>query len=308
MSNITEWLANLSWQTVVIIIVCLVALRYALSKQGTAAAKSAAEIAESLAIAMGLVFLIIRPFFVQAFFIPSPSMFPTLRGDADVQDHILVNKTVYRIRDPRAGEIVVFRAPKEALEGGGQFGADGGPGAKQTDFIKRVIGVPGDEIYVVPGYILVNGVKWTHASLDDSFGPGARVRLKRDGIYLDGERLSQKELADTFGRGAKIEIHAGYVVRNGRPLDESYLAEDPDTAYPDPDDPDLRKFANEGKLILREDGGLPRVRIPRGKFLMMGDNRNNSRDSRVWGPLDRNRVVGRAMFIFWPLSRIRWLR
>src|SRR3990172_1027632 len=118
MNNITEWLANLSPWTVVVVIVVLFGLRYALLKLRTQSAKSAAEIAESLAIAMGLVFLIIRPFFVQAFYIPSESMQPTLIGsnEARIHDHILVNKTVYRMRDPKHGEIVVFKAPPEATE------------------------------------------------------------------------------------------------------------------------------------------------------------------------------------------------
>jgi heme/copper-type cytochrome/quinol oxidase subunit 2 len=64
MNGITERLANLDWKTVVVIVVVLVGLRYALIKQGSAAAKSIAEIAESLAIAMGLVFLVIRPLFI----------------------------------------------------------------------------------------------------------------------------------------------------------------------------------------------------------------------------------------------------
>ncbi|HOP80621.1 MAG TPA: hypothetical protein PLZ21_08675, partial [Armatimonadota bacterium] len=68
MSSATEWIANLPWHTVVIVIIVLIGLRFALLRLDSAFAKSAAETAESLALAMGLVFLVIRPFFVQAFY------------------------------------------------------------------------------------------------------------------------------------------------------------------------------------------------------------------------------------------------
>lgn len=313
MSGITEWLANLSWQTVVVVIIILVGLRYTLLKLGTPGARSVAEIAESLAIAMGLVFLIIRPFFVQAFFIPSPSMVPTLQ----VHDHILVNKTVYRIRDPKPGEIVVFKAPPEAMELSGSIArADG----KQTDFIKRVVGVPGDEIYVVPGYVLVDGVRWDHDDLRNQLaGLDDMVRIKQDGVYVDQRRYDVDELAEKFGDNPKIELHPGYVVRNGKRLAEPYLAEDPDSAYPvaepDPTDPGsfqsfkfTQKALSEDRLELIRDGGPLRVKLGKDEYLMMGDNRNNSSDGRYWGPLDRERVVGRAMFVFWPFGRLQWSR
>src|SRR5438270_720239 len=91
-------------------------------------ARGLAEILESLIIAGILVFLIIRPFFVQAFFIPSESMEPTLLGhdagskqgsnttthDDTVHDHIFVNKLIYRYSEPKRGDIIVFRAPARA--------------------------------------------------------------------------------------------------------------------------------------------------------------------------------------------------
>ena len=114
--GITEWLANLPIHIVVIAIVVLLAVRFALIKRQARAAKAVAEIAESLAVAMGLVFLIIRPFIVQAFFIPSASMRPTLLE----RDHIMVNKFIYRFREPARGDVVVFLAPPEAPHGGKQ--------------------------------------------------------------------------------------------------------------------------------------------------------------------------------------------
>ncbi|MEN6372549.1 MAG: signal peptidase I [Armatimonadota bacterium] len=316
MSNITEWLANLPWYTVVATIIVLIVARFALLKRGTPSAKSMAEVAESLAIAMGLVFLIIRPFFVQAFFIPSESMVPTLL----IHDHILVNKAVYRVRDPQHGDIVVFNAPPAALEASGILEP------KQIDYIKRLIGVPGDEIYVVPGYVLVDGVKFSRLDIeqqiakktgyiyyDNSGNPrdDLSVKLAKDGVYVDGKRISSKELADYLDRvNPEIEIHPGYVWRNGKILNEPYTAEDPDSAYPDLSDArtNLPKMIAEGKLKLIQNKGHERIKLSKGEYLMMGDNRNHSSDGRFWGPLDRDRVVGRAMFTFFPFGRFQWDR
>lgn len=319
MNNVTEWLANLSYTAVCIVIVVLIGVRYVLLKYKAPWAKSLAETAESLAIAMGLVFLIIRPFFVQAFYIPSPSMEPTLLGHKEptpIHDHILVNKTVYRLRDPRHGDIVVFKAPPEALAMSGTLSPAENA---QADYIKRVVGVPGDEIEVKAGYITVNGRVYNHRDLHRALSSeGANpenmdVKIKNDGIYIDGVEISEEKLASDLGDDkAKIEAHPGYVIRNGKRLNEPYIAEDPEWDYPDPSDPitgsALEKAVARGKLKLLGSGDNLRIKLMPGELLMMGDNRNNSSDSRFWGPLDRDRVIGRAMFIFWPLNRIRWVR
>jgi len=104
------------------------------------------ELLDSGLIAFILVFLVIRPFVVQAFFIPSESMVPTLRP----QDRILVNKFIYRLNEARRGDIIVFEAPPEAREGDAK-----------RDFVKRLIGLPGDLIEIKSG----------------------------DGVYINGRRL-----------------------------------------------------------------------------------------------------------------------
>lgn len=95
-----------------------------------------------------LVAVLVRAFVLQTFYIPSPSMEHTL----NVLDRVLVNKLVYDFRDPKRGEIIVFEAPKEW-----QSGADG------EDFIKRIIGVPGDHISYDPASdvkkLTINGVQ-----------------------------------------------------------------------------------------------------------------------------------------------------
>jgi|SRR5579872_2685321 len=207
-------------------------------------ARAVAEILESLIIAGVLVFLIIRPFFVQAFFIPSESMELTLLGHdagpqhADtVHDHIFVNKLVYRYSEPKHGDIIVFRAPPEA------DGEHINPAEKKENvLIKRLIGVPGD-----------------------------RIEVKQSG------HLKTKDGAPAYA-----------VYRNGIELNEPYIKEPMDQPGPN---------ATHGvnhELVL-----------PPGRLFVMGDNRNDSNDSRYWGTLERTRVIGKANFIFFPFNRMR---
>jgi len=186
---------------------------------------SVLELLDSGLIAFVLVFMLIRPFLVQAFYIPSGSMVPTLR----VHDRILVNKFVYRLNEPRRGDIVVFEAPPQAH-----------PTAERQDFVKRLIGLPGDSIRIVCG----------------------------DGVYINGKRLEEP-------------------------------ADIPMPDYDWPADP----------------FGMPTgqdYQVPEGAYFVLGDNRNNSRDSHAWRDADgrpepelkAGRVLGKAMLVFWPPSRI----
>jgi len=139
------------------------------------------EIFDSLLIAFALVFFLIKPFVVAAFFIPSGSMRPTLHE----RDRLLVNKFIYRLTEPRRQDIIVFRAPPEAT-----------PDDSQKDFIKRLIGLPGDVIQV-RGYdgVYVNGVKLEESYIgplytaDYDFGP-SRVPEGRYFVMGDNRRDS----------------------------------------------------------------------------------------------------------------------
>jgi signal peptidase I len=99
------------------------------------------EFADSGIIAVLLIFCIVRPFFIQAFLIPSGSMRPSLLEG----DRIMVNKLVYFLRPPRHGEVAVFHAPPWA-------------DPQRRDFIKRIIGLPGDRVRVHNGRLYRNGV------------------------------------------------------------------------------------------------------------------------------------------------------
>ena len=359
LNDLMETLANLEWWQVLIIVAVLVAIRLALGKQ-TGVAKSVAETAESLAVAMALVFFVIRPFIVQAFFIPSASMHPTLLES----DHILVNKFIYRFSEPKRGDVIVFKSPPEAGQG-------------EKDFIKRVIAIPGDTVRITPGYVLIGNQEVHHKELREKLQRLARVEIKdgrvyEDGkvvpnweiallaqplvgrqpvrvehddlmqedrviigpsdrpamaldthdladllknrhsiklidseIYRDGKKVDKAKLAELYGTPrAKVKVVPGVVYINGKPLNEPYVAEDPDAEsfgrYPGGPEVSVNP-----EWIVVDKQGRQMVKIPKGKLLVMGDNRNDSNDARHWGLLDRSRVLGEAMVIFWPITRIR---
>jgi signal peptidase I len=146
--------------------------------------------------------LIIITFVVQAFYIPSGSMEPTLM----VNDRILVAKFLYRFEPVARGDVIVFRYPLNP----------------SRDFVKRVMGLPGN-----------------------------RVQLKEGVVYVNGQRISEK----------------GYTIK-----------------------PD---YGNYGP-----------VTVPRADYFVLGDNRNNSEDSRFFGYVPRANIIGKAIFIYWPPQRI----
>lgn len=269
----TEILANLSAGMVVLIALGLTVARLllvrpilTLSASERAAsgrieaelspfARGIAELLESFIIAGVLVFLIIRPFFVQAFFIPSESMEPTLLGHnagpspsgdnhaETVHDHIFVNKLIYRLGEPQRSDIIVFRAPKNA----DMESINRGREPQENVLIKRLIGVPGDTI-----------------------------EIKNGAVYRNGEKLNEP-VADKSGNPPP-----------GAPYSIKELMRETE--------PESARFGVGEPLKLGSD-----------ELFVMGDNRNDSNDSRYWGILKRDRVIGKAMFIFLPVNRIRVL-
>lgn len=178
---------------------------------------------EWVAVAIGalLVALLIKAFLLQAFYIPSASMEPTLHED----DRVLVNKLSYRIGDIQRGDIIVFAKPE-------------GAGGDIDDFIKRVIGLPGETV---------------------SFSGGS--------VFIDG-----------------LELEEGYVA--GAPT-------------------------NQPGSVINGCANTPAVAdtcvVPEGTVFVLGDNRTSSQDSRFFGPIDDDTIVGRAFLKVWPLGDIGFL-
>ncbi len=331
-ASLSETLGNLNVFWILGLVAGLSGLRFALLRSGTPAARAWAETAETGLIAVTVFLLILRPFVVQAFFIPSASMEPTLLGNSTDSDRIMVNKLGYRFHPPQREDVVVFLAPPEATVPDGL--------APDSDFIKRLIGLPGDRIEVTGGVVTVNGQPHNHADVRQAlarageFGPAAQnagyvsqadhhVKFVSGGVLADTHLVGAARLAEilTGTAQAQIRIKPGYVLRNGGKLDEPFTAEDPDydmklwhgqplkqvhgvlddTVYQNAD-------MLQGKPIspaqFAADWAHPGEALPSGRFLMMGDNRNDSSDGTNWGTLAAHRVVGRAQLVFWPLPRL----
>ncbi|MEW5883271.1 MAG: signal peptidase I [Armatimonadota bacterium] len=206
------------------------------------------DVLEGLQYAAIVVFLIIRPFLVQTFEIPSPSMEPTLR----VGDYVLVDKASYRFREPRAGEIAVFRAPTEASTVAG-----GPPGL----YVKRLIAGPGDVVEVVAGILYRNGVPLHEPHIAErDFGDFKLVNYKGKLLPI---------LRDRFG-----QFPSGTIYLETVPPKDLFRVWD-----------------------------LPAEPLPSSTYFALGDNRNNSMDSRHWGLVNRHAIVGRAWVVFFPLNR-----
>ena len=188
------------------------------------------EYVEAILLAIVIAFFI-RTFVIQAYKIPSGSMKPTLL----IGDHILVSKFNYGIKlpfirstlipvgTPKRGDIVVFIYPED----------------RSKDFIKRLVGLPGDTVEVRDKQIFLNGQPWkeTHGVHSDSLVIPGAVQPR-----------------DNFGP----------------------------------------------------------VKVPEGKLFVMGDNRDESYDSRFWGFVDMKDVLGKALIIYWSWNQedysVRWSR
>ncbi|GAB3625236.1 signal peptidase [Pandoraea terrae] len=209
-----------------------------------------------------LAVFVLRSFVVEPFKIPSGSMIPTLL----VGDFILVNKYEYGIRlpvinkkildigEPKRGDVMVFRYPKD----------------ESMDYIKRVIGVPGDIVAYQNKRLTINGQSVPAAALPD---------------YFDEEHIAYfKQFEEEVG-GVK-----------------HHILNDPNVPpfIVGADDFPFREncsYNSQGVIC----------KVPAGHYFMMGDNRDNSADSRYWGFVPDKNIVGRAFFIWMNFSDLKRL-
>ena len=185
-----------------------------------------------------LVVLLVRSFIVEPFRIPSGSMMPTLL----VGDFILVNKFAYGIRlpvinmkvidigTPQRGDVIVFRYPENP----------------SVDYIKRVVGVPGDHIAYRDKVLYINGVRQDQKIISTYVGKGA-------GAMMTGASLRREDLSKV--------VHKILVLSDSYDRDFDFT-------------------------------------VPAGQYFVMGDNRDNSRDSRYWGTVPDANLVGKAFFVW----------
>lgn len=159
------------------------------------------------------IFLVIYIFIARPFQVTGASMDPTYKNG----EYVLTNLIGMRLGEPMHGDVIVFKSPID----------------DEKDFIKRVIGVPGD----------------------------------------------------------RVSLHDGFVYRNGTRLDESaYLG------------PDVRTY---GGAFVQEN---TEILVPQGQYFVLGDNRPFSSDSREWGFLKRDAVIGSSLFVYWPPQNARLIQ
>jgi signal peptidase I len=318
-ADLTQRLADLHVSTIVWFVAVLTVARIGMVRFQAPAVRAVVEIVEAALIASVLVFMLIQPFLVKAFYIPSGSMIPTLVED----DHILVNKLEYRLEPKHRGDVIVFVAPPQALKVNFETPSpDGDP----YDYIKRLIGMPGDIIQVVRGYVKVGDKVETHEDIAKAFDISdenhGHVKFEDHDVRVFDDKAqtwttySEQDIAQKVdGYATPVEIHPGYVLRNGVKLVEPYIAEDPDydmkvvNGHSVLNDPTSLDIKVDGESVSPDEANAlensPPGPVPPGYVFAMGDNRNQSSDCTRWGPLDEKRIVGKAFFIFYPFGRVR---
>jgi signal peptidase I len=250
---------------------------------GFAKKSTGREYVESILVAIAIA-LVLRAFVVEAFKIPTGSMIPTLA----VGDHIFVNKFIYGLRvpfsnmwfvewgAPERGDVIVFRYPQDLSK----------------DYIKRVVAVAGDKVRVDGADVYVNGKRLER-------GTPAQFSYveegEEDGFFADGPSVTREAMAYPE---TSLESGQRYTVlyepaRFGR--------------RPFPQGHELPGFQCDAT----DDEGHGVCVIQEGYVYVMGDNRDNSSDSRVWGGVPITYVKGKAMFVWWSWGGhvgVRWDR
>lgn len=274
-----------------------------------------------------IVFGLVRPFVVQAFYIPSRSMENTLL----INDHIFVNKFTYYFQEPDRWDIVVFEYPNNP----------------RKDYIKRLVGRPGDTVAVRNHKVRLNGSyvprEYLHSEAEvrllsdpksiTSDNPNM-IQFRGDGVEVNRRMiLAQNNPSDPVQLRVSIlkvfeeandhrikEVHVNGTSINrslSRQFGPVHVPEKGDTVnLTDLSSRELNFYfrmisrqsdanlSTRDGMIYREGVPLKEYVVPEDMYFVMGDNRDHSEDSRVWGFVPENNLLGEAMFIYWPPIRV----
>ncbi len=222
-----------------------------------------------------IVAMFIRTFFIQPYRIPSGSMLPTLR----VGDHPLVNKLIYKIREPQRGDVVVFLYPVIEY------------GCTECMFKYKFLG-----LFNRYEYSYIYDYREDYDKVQ--YGNIPFEELPKDWICpaCGADKSSFRELTrKPFIKrliglpGETVKIENGKIYINGSQLQE-------------PSSITGRNYVAERQF------GTEETKIPLDSYFVLGDNTTNSKDSRYWGFVPKKNIIGKATFIYWPPQRIRKIR
>ena len=216
-------------------------------------------------------------FIIQAVTVPTGSMQNTIL----VGDYLLVNKFIFNAggnplpflpqRSIRRGDIIVFKYPGNKVNP--KEDANRGIVPYQINYVKRVIALPGEKVEFKNNQVFINGKLLPEHRLVGNSPPKSDGRPNPEAA-LELQEIEQKKAEDKYSVYYRKDTMD--VVLEGRDL--------PNRGY---------NFGYAGKTMV----------VPEDSYFVMGDSRDNSEDSRVWGFVPRNLIVGRAMFVYWSCDR-----
>lgn len=238
---------------------------------------------QTIVVALILVF-IIQTFYLANYTVPTSSMYPTIKPG----ERFFADKVSYKFKEPERGEIIVFKEPF----------------TDKDRYTKRLIGLPGEKVNIKDGNIYIDGSKLKSSNkifyYNDSTFIGENeweIPQKGDSIKLiEGIFRYNEETISLKSLNSKLEEDKN-IIYDIIIVDAMFILNDASLTGPIYDRDILLKLINGNEVKLNSD-----------YYFALGDNSQNSFDSRYWGFISEKRLLGKMLFRFWPLSEFGWVR